>query len=97
MIYIGLDYEILLFSAKSNASSLIISFGLLALAATYFYPYKPRPGPRPLQGQCEHPWLAKIGLVELSSGEFTEREEDEEEEKKVVSNGSEHNRGYQVS
>ena len=72
------------------------AFGLLALAATYFYPYKPRPGPRPLQGQCEHPWLAKIGLVELSSGEFTERDEDEEEEKKVVSNGSEHNRGYQV-
>lgn len=72
------------------------AFGFLALAATYFYPYKPRPGPRPLQGQCEHPWLAKIGLVELSSGEFNEREEDEEE-KKVVTNGSEHNQGYQVA
>merc|ERR1719342_950987 len=70
------------------------AFGLLALTATYFYPYKPSPGPRPLQGQCEHPWLAKIGLVELSSGEFNEREE-EEEEKKVVTNGSEHNQGYQ--
>ena len=70
------------------------AFGFLALAATYFYPYKPRPGPRPLQGQCEHPWLAKIGLVELSSAEFAEREEDEEE--KVVTNGSEYNQGYQV-
>ena len=69
------------------------AFGLLALAATYFYPYKPRPGPRPLQGQCEHPWLAKIGLVELNT--FTGGEEDEEK-RVVVTNGGDHHQGYQV-
>ena len=69
------------------------AFGLLALAATYFYPYKPRPGPRPLQGQCEHPWLAKIGLVELNT--FADGEEDEEK-RVVVTNGGDHHQGYQV-
>jgi len=69
------------------------AFGLLALTATYFYPYKPRPGPRPLQGQCEHPWLAKIGLVELR--EFDYKEEEEEEEKKAVTKASGHHQGYQ--
>jgi len=70
------------------------AFGLLALTATYFYPYKPRPGPRPLQGQCEHPWLAKIGLVELREFDYKE-EEEEEEEKKAVTKASGHHQGYQ--
>merc|ERR1711892_394918 len=44
---------------------LIVScFGFIALGATYFYPYSPEPGPRPTTIQCEHPWLAKIGLTE---------------------------------
>jgi len=42
------------------------SFGILALAATFFYPYKPRPGPRPTETFCEHSVLARLGLVELS-------------------------------
>ena len=24
-----------------------------------------RPGPRPSEGSCQNPWLAKIGLVEI--------------------------------
>ena len=73
------------------------AFGLLALTATYFYPYKPRPGPRPLQGQCEHPWLAKIGLVELREFDYKDEEEEEEEEEKKAVTASGHHQGYQAS
>lgn len=40
-------------------------WGFVALFATLFYPYKPRPGPRPSKSYCQYPWLAKIGLVEI--------------------------------
>jgi len=43
----------------------VSSFGLIALVATIFYPYNPRPGARPYHSYCEYPWLAKLGLVEL--------------------------------
>ena len=26
----------------------------------------PRPGPRPSESSCQSPWLAKLGLVEIS-------------------------------
>ena len=51
------------------------AFGVVALTATFFYPYSPRPGPRPLQGQCEHPWLARIGLTESKEEESGVMEE----------------------
>ena len=51
------------------------AFGVVALTATFFYPYSPRPGPRPLQGQCEHPWLARIGLTERREEETRHTEE----------------------
>ena len=51
------------------------AFGVFALTATFFYPYSPRPGPRPLQGQCERPWLARIGLTETKEEESGDMEE----------------------
>ena len=66
------------------------AFGILALTATYFYPYRPRPGPRPAGGSCEHPWLARVGLVELT-GDYSL--EEEEERKEVVDGRA---RAYEV-
>ena len=68
------------------------AFGIFALTATYFYPYKPRPGPRPAGGSCEHPWLAKVGLVELT-GDYS-LEEEEEERKEVIDSRA---KAYEVS
>ena len=51
------------------------AFGVVALTATFFYPYSPRPGPRPQQGQCERPWLARIGLTETKEEESGDTEE----------------------
>jgi len=44
---------------------IVSAWGFVALLATWFYPYKPRPGPRPYSSSCQNPWLAKIGLVEI--------------------------------
>merc|ERR1711962_602822 len=44
---------------------IISAFGLVALTATLFYPYRPRPGPRPATTCCAHPVMAKLGLVEI--------------------------------
>merc|ERR1719305_1351610 len=33
----------------------VSSFGLIALVATIFYPYNPRPGARPYHSYCEYP------------------------------------------
>ena len=48
----------------------VACWGLVALAATQFYPAQPRPGPRPgpdhwaVRLADRHPWLARLGLVE---------------------------------
>jgi len=57
-------------------------FGFIALIATYFYPYKPGPGPRPTEVRCQYAWMAKIGLVELT--------------KETDLDSTKDNRGYQV-
>jgi len=44
---------------------IVSAWGFVALLATWFYPYKPRPGPRPTSVGCQNSWLAKIGLVEI--------------------------------
>jgi len=45
---------------------LIISVaGVVALIATLLFPYRPRPGPRPLKPRFQIPILAKLGLLEI--------------------------------
>jgi len=47
---------------------LIISVaGVVALIATLLFPYRPRPGPRPIKPRFQHPILAKLGLVEIAN------------------------------
>lgn len=43
----------------------VSGFGVIALIITLFYPYKPRPGPRPAEGYCMFPFLEVLGLVEI--------------------------------
>jgi len=45
---------------------IVSAWGFVALTATLFYPYRPRPGPRPDNPSCQNPWLARIGLVEIT-------------------------------
>eukprot|EP00088_Acartia_fossae_P040502 TRINITY_DN4217_c0_g1_i11.p1 TRINITY_DN4217_c0_g1~~TRINITY_DN4217_c0_g1_i11.p1 ORF type:complete len:208 (-),score=33.05 TRINITY_DN4217_c0_g1_i11:443-1066(-) len=47
----------------------ISGFGVLALVITCFYPYRPRPGPRPTESWCLFPSLEKLGLVEIPRGD----------------------------
>merc|ERR1719402_1962785 len=45
---------------------IVSAWGFVALTATLLYPYRPRPGPRPVNPSCQNPWLVKIGLVEIT-------------------------------
>jgi len=44
---------------------IVSAWGFVALTATLFFPYKPRPGPRPSSSSCQVGWLARMGLVEI--------------------------------
>ncbi|XP_023330169.1 uncharacterized protein LOC111702648 [Eurytemora carolleeae] len=61
---------------------IVSSCGFIALGATIFYPYTPRPGPRPTSTYCQYGFLARLGLVELSRLKLEDYEFKKNPEKK---------------